>query len=164
MQLTSLVRGTIFVAACAALAASASSSQNTQPSMVGGYSNPPPPVAMAPTQALGLWKSSFGAVKIEDDLQRGAPGSGNLQGVWVSQRNGQEVIGYFAGTMRGNVFEFQWQEPGQPMLIGQGYLAFNPSGQSFSGRWWSERRDRVGDWTGWRSPPPPQYQPATDPN
>jgi hypothetical protein len=148
----------IFGAALVAIAGSATSSQNQtmggQPA-VAGVSNPPPPVAMESTRSLGLWKSSFGAVKIED------AGQGAVQGVWMYPKNGQDVIGSFFGTLRGNVLEFQWQEPGQPMLTGNGYIAFNPSGQSFSGRWWTTKRDRVGDWSGWRAPP---AQPAVQPS
>ncbi len=162
-RLTSAFRAIIFATALFAIAGSATSSQNAtmggQPATVGA-SNPPPPVAMEPARSLGLWKSSFGAVKIEED-PRAPAGQGYLQGIWVYQKNGQDVIGSFGGQLRGNVFQFQWTEPGQPTLTGAGYLSFNPSGQSFSGRWWTEKRDRVGDWSGWRAPSTlPQMQPG----
>jgi len=73
-----------------------------------------------------------------------------VQGVWVYQRQGQEVVGYFAGNLRGNVLQFRWQEPNTPPLTGEGYLVFDPTGRQYSGRWWSDHRDRVGDWNGWR--------------
>jgi hypothetical protein len=73
-----------------------------------------------------------------------------VQGVWVYQRQGQEVVGYFAGNLRGNVLQFHWQEPNTPPLTGEGYLVFDPTGRQYSGRWWSDRRDRVGEWNGWR--------------
>ena len=139
----------VLLAACAlALVASASSSQ--QKPAVGSYqTNPPPPQAMDPALALGLWKSSFGAVKIENDGQGGANA---VHGVWVYDRGGQEIIGYFGGALRGNVLELTWQEPGQDgqPLEGAGYLVFDPYGKRFSGRWWTTARDRMGDWTGWR--------------
>jgi hypothetical protein len=120
---------------------------------------------MESSRALGLWKSSFGAVKIEEDPSKGAAGSGFLQGIWRYERAGQEVIGYFGGNLRGNVLEFQWSEPGTPTdLVGQGYVVFDPAGQRFSGRWWTTARDRTGEWTGWRQeaqPRPPE--PPTDP-
>src|SRR5262245_1347638 len=61
----------------------------------GGTYQAPPPQQMAEPQALGLWKSNFGAVKIEEDLRTGTPGGGVLHGVWMYNRNGQDVIGYF---------------------------------------------------------------------
>ncbi|MCE9578105.1 MAG: hypothetical protein K8W52_33565 [Deltaproteobacteria bacterium] len=129
------------------------------PTSTGLY-QPPQPQAMEAPRTLGLWKSNFGAVKLEEDVQRGGPGGGQLQGVWVYQRNGADVIGYFAGKLEGNVLRFTWQEPsdGAP-LVGAGYLVFETSGQRFSGRWWTTARDRMGEWTGWRA----NAQPA-DPN
>jgi hypothetical protein len=98
---------------------------------------------MDPARALGLWRSSFGPVKIENDLSRGQPGSGSVMGVWVYDRDGQEVIGYFAGSLRGNVLDFTWQEPASPApLQGAGYLLFDGGGTRFSGRWWTASRDR----------------------
>lgn len=97
--------------------------------------------------ALGLWKSSFGAVKMEASQNDG------LQGIWVYDRQGQEVIGYFDGAMDGNVFQFQWHEPAEPApLRGSGYLVFDPNGNTFSGKWWTDKRDRTGSWNGWRTP------------
>ncbi|WP_199351144.1 hypothetical protein [Haliangium ochraceum] len=107
----------------------------------------PAPVAMDAARALGLWQSSFGAVKLEYDPQE--PGS--LMGVWLYERNGQEVIGFFTGPLRGNVLEFSWHEPAQVGdLQGQGFLVFETDGSGFSGEWWSDDQSRTGDWSGWR--------------
>lgn len=106
---------------------------------------------MEPAAALGLWRSTFGAVKIEADNSKGGLQTGAVQGVWVYQRQGQEVVGYFSGNLRGNVLQFRWQEPANPPLTGEGYLVFDTQGRQYSGRWWSDRRDRVGDWNGWRN-------------
>ena len=112
---------------------------------------------MEAASALGLWQTNFGAVKIEADNSKGGIQVGAVQGVWVYQRQGAEVIGYFAGNLRGNVLQFRWQEPNNPPLMGEGFLVFDPQGRQYNGRWWSDRRDRVGDWNGWRKP---QSQPA----
>jgi hypothetical protein len=152
-----VARGMVVAASCFAALASASSSQNTAPTSSAAYSmSPPPPQAMQPAAALGLWMSSFGAVKVEEDLGRGPAGSGQLHGAWTYQdRNTQrEVIGYFSGSLRGNVFEFRWQEPAVPApLVGSGYLSFDPMGRSFKGRWRTDTGDRIGDWDGWRQNP-----------
>jgi hypothetical protein len=143
--------------AAIALIGSAQNSQNPSPQTQAQYgqsegrSSPPPPQEMEASRALGTWRSTFGAVKIEADNSRGGLETGSLQGVWVYQRQGQEVIGYFSGSLRGNVLEFKWQEPNNPPLTGSGYLVFDRSGRQYSGRWWSDRRDRVGDWNGWRN-------------
>jgi hypothetical protein len=112
---------------------------------------PPPSQQMDPERALGLWRSTFGAVKIEPDGSHGGLASGSVQGIWMYQRQGQDVIGYFAGSLRGNVLQFRWQEPNDSApLAGEGFLVFDTQGRQYSGRWWSDRRDRVGDWNGWR--------------
>lgn len=105
--------------------------------------------------AMGLWNSNFGAVKLEAD---NAGGTGQLMGIWLYDRDGQEIIGFFSGPTDGNVLKFTWQEPstGAP-LQGAGYLVFDPAGKSFTGRWWTNNRDRGGDWNGWRG------QAAADP-
>jgi hypothetical protein len=148
-------RVALVLAAALAAAASAGSKQNQPPPQ---QSSAPPPQAMDPAMAMGLWKSSFGAVKIEYDPQ--AP-QGGVQGIWVYDRGGTEVIGMFLGTLRGNVLEFSWQEPAANggNLDGAGYLVFDPYGQRFSGKWWTNTRDRTGEWTGWR-PEPAAAQPA----
>jgi hypothetical protein len=105
---------------------------------------------MEPSRALGLWRSTFGAVKIEADNSKGGLQMGAVQGVWVYQRQGQEVVGYFSGNLRGNVLQFRWQEPNNPPLTGEGWLRFDPNGNQYSGRWWSDHKDRVGDWNGSR--------------
>jgi hypothetical protein len=107
---------------------------------------------MEPNLALGIWRSTFGAVKIEADNSHGGLPTGSLQGVWMYQRQGQDVVGYFAGNLRGNVLQFRWQEPNNPPLTGEGYLVFDVQGRQYAGRWWSDKRDRVGDWNGWRQP------------
>jgi hypothetical protein len=143
-----ILRATTIVAMCVAAAASGGGArqQEAQPQ----YGAAPPPQQMDPVRALGLWKSSFGAVKIEEDTSRGQ-GTGLVQGVWVYQRAGQDVVGVFGGSLRGNVLEFSWQEPSTPVpLVGQGYLVFDPTGQRFAGRWWTTARDRTGEWSGWR--------------
>lgn len=150
----------LFVAAAVILAAASASSQSNDQnaSMMPQYGQPqgggpPPPEQMEPGRTLGLWRSNFGAVKIEADNSKGGLQMGAVQGVWVYQRQGQEVIGYFAGNLRGNVLQFRWQEPGAqggPPLNGEGWLRFDTAGQQYSGRWWTDRRDRVGDWNGWR--------------
>jgi hypothetical protein len=157
MTLANVARVVAVLAACTAAVGSATSSSNTQqpPPAVGApqgqpLGSPPQPQQMDPSRALGLWRSTFGAVKIEADNTKGGLQTGAVQGVWVYQRQGQEVIGYFAGNLRGNVLEFRWQEPNTPPLTGEGYLVFDVGGRQYSGRWWSDRRDRVGDWNGWR--------------
>jgi hypothetical protein len=103
-------------------------------------------------------------VKIEADNSKGGIATGAVQGVWVYQRQGQEVIGYFAGNLRGNVMNFRWQEPGSQggaPLNGEGWLQFDTAGRQYSGRWWTDRKDRVGDWNGWRQPG--EGEPQVDP-
>jgi hypothetical protein len=154
MNLGNIARVVTVTAACLAAVGSASSnSNNPPPQQQTANMSPPPPQEMDSSRALGLWRSTFGAVKIEADNARGGIGAGAVQGIWVYQRRGQEVIGYFSGTLRGNVLDFRWQEPGgpdAPALVGAGYLVFDQAGRQYSGRWWSDKRDRVGDWNGWR--------------
>ena len=155
MSVGKLARVAAVVAACAAAAGSATSSSNSSSSQSGSLasqSSAPPPQQMEPNVALGVWRSTFGAVKIEADNSHGGLAAGNVQGIWVYQRQGQEVIGYFAGNLRGNVLSFRWQEPNNPPLTGEGFLVFDVQGRQYSGRWWSDKRDRVGDWNGWRPP------------
>jgi hypothetical protein len=155
MSVGKLARVAAVVAACAAAAGSATSgsgSGSSQSGSLAGQSSAPAPQQMEPNVALGVWRSTFGAVKIEADNSHGGLATGNLQGVWVYQRQGQEVIGYFAGNLRGNVLSFRWQEPNNPPLTGEGFLVFDVQGRQYSGRWWSDKRDRVGDWSGWRQP------------
>src|SRR5579862_6269357 len=167
MKLGNLARVMTLAAACFAAVGSATSNTSNQPQGPQTQaSSPPPPQQMEPARALGLWRSTFGAVKIEADNSKGGVQAGAVQGVWVYQRQGQEVVGYFSGNLRGNVLQFHWQEPASPPLTGEGYLVFEQTGRQYSGRWWSDRRDRVGDWNGWRQGPngtngndqqPPQY-------
>lgn len=156
MTLGNVARVVAVAAACIAAVGSASSTSNQPaPQPQGQTGGAPPPQQMEPGRALGLWRSTFGAVKIEADNSKGGLQTGSLQGVWVYQRQGQEVVGYFAGNLRGNILNFRWNEPGAqggPPLNGEGWLQFDAQGRQYSGRWWTERRDRVGDWNGWRQP------------
>jgi len=151
----SIARVVMMVAACAAAAACVTSGSAQRAGQPGdGEAEAPPPASepMDAARALGLWRSTFGAVKIEPDSSHGGLPSGSVQGVWVYQREGQDVVGYFAGTLKGNVLQFHWQEPSTPPLTGQGYVVFDAQGRQYSGRWWSDRRDRIGEWSGWRQP------------
>jgi hypothetical protein len=130
----------------------ASANQNRAPDAPadpGDGGEAPAPEPMDESLAMGLWKSSFGAVKLErDDSQ-----DGHLMGVWLYDRSGQEVVGFFAGPISGNVLTFSWEEPSAGgSLRGGGYLVFDPRGQSFDGRWWTDDRARGGEWNGWRAP------------
>src|SRR4029078_4967578 len=85
MSVGKLARVAAVVAACAAAAGSDTSSSNSSSSQRGalaGQSTAPPPQQMEPNVALGLWRSTFGAVKIEADNSHGGLASGNLQGIW----------------------------------------------------------------------------------
>lgn len=154
MSAGNLARVVAVLAACVAAVGSATSKSNSNQDSSftgpGGQDSPPPPQQMEGVRALGLWRSTFGAVKIEPDNSKGGLDAGSLHGIWVYQRQGQEVIGYFAGSLRGNVLQFRWQEPNDPPLTGEGFLVFDVQGRQYSGRWWSDKRDRVGDWNGWR--------------
>jgi len=168
MSVGNVARVISVLVACAAAAGSATSSSNQNQAAAGpegrdGQGGPPPPQQMEPNLALGLWRSTFGAVKIEPDGSHGGLGAGNLQGIWMYQRQGQEVVGYFAGNLRGNVLSFHWQEPNNPPLTGEGYLVFDTQGRQYAGRWWSDKRDRVGDWNGWRQAGQGVPQSAGDP-
>ncbi len=103
---------------------------------------------MAPSAAVGLWKTTFGPVKIELDDKRGP---GQVRGIWFYKRGGEQVVGDFGGQLRGNVLQFTWREPAKPNnLTGSGYLVFDQRGQRFHGKWWTNAKDRTGTWTGWR--------------
>ena len=153
MSVGNVARVVAILAAVVAAAGSATSGSTDNKSMMqqqGQNQTPPPPQQMEPGRALGLWRSTFGAVKIEADNSKGGLNTGAVQGVWIYQRSGQEVVGYFSGSLRGNVLDFHWQEPNNPPLTGAGYLVFDPQGRQYAGRWWSDRKDRIGDWNGWR--------------
>jgi hypothetical protein len=164
MGLGNYLRVALLGTACLAAVGSATSNQNSPAQPPPQYGAPPmaannqapPPQQMDPGRALGLWRSTFGAVKIEADNSHGGLQSGSVQGIWVYQRQGQEVIGYFSGNLRGNVMQFRWQEPNNPPLTGEGYLVFEQTGRQYSGRWWTDHRDRNGDWNGWREQQQPQ--------
>jgi len=161
MNLGNVVRVVTVAAACFAAVGSATSnsgsSQPQQPQTT--QTNAPPPQEMEAARALGLWRSTFGAVKIDADNAHGGIQAGAVHGVWQYQRQGQDVVGYFYGTLRGNVLQFRWQEPNNPPLTGEGYIVFEQTGRQYSGRWWSDKRDRVGDWNGWRQASAAQQQP-----
>lgn len=161
-RLPTLSRTALVAASAFALAASASSTKATPP--INAYNQPaaaggalPTPQAMDPRAPLGLWNTNFGAVKLESD---GAA----LHGAWSYDRDGAQVIGYFGGVLDGNLLRLTWREPAQampgvPQLAGEGWLAFDPSGASFAGKWWSDDGQRKGDWTGTRV-----AQPLYEPN
>ena len=151
MNLGNVARVVTVAAACFAAVGSATSNSNSQPQQPQtAQTNAPPPQEMEAARALGLWRSTFGAVKIDADNAHGGIQSGAVHGVWQYQRQGQDVVGYFFGTLRGNVLQFRWQEPANPPLTGEGYLVFEQTGRQYAGRWWSDRKDRIGDWNGWR--------------
>jgi hypothetical protein len=138
-----LAAGALMVVACTT-GQNTRSNQSSQP-----VPQPPASVPMERSSALGLWLSNFGAVKIEQD---DAAGGDKLMGAWVYDRSGKEVIGFFSGELSGNVLRFTWHEPAEPQgLTGGGYLAFEPQGSRFSGRWWTHDRSRGGLWSGWRN-------------
>src|SRR5262245_30230038 len=98
MNLGNIARVVAVGAACLAALGSATSNNNS-PAVQPQNANmsPPPPQEMGPSRALGLWRSTFGAVKIEADNTRGGIAAGAVQGIWVYQRRGTEVVGYFSG-------------------------------------------------------------------
>lgn len=168
MNLGNLARVLTIAAAFTAAVGSATSNTSSQPQQPqNAQSSPPPPQEMETARALGLWHSTFGAVKIDADNSKGGLAAGAVQGVWQYQRQGADVIGYFYGTLKGNVLQFRWQEPGSnssPPLTGSGYLQFEQTGRQYSGRWWSDKKDRVGDWNGWRQAGGQQQQPDYNQN
>jgi len=154
MTRSAALRTLLLAAAAAVLAASASSRQSTPPPQPAGAWNAQPPQSqpMDPRTAGGLWKSTFGAVKIEPS-DPGVPTQ--VHGAWTYDKQGAQVVGYFGGTLDGNVLRLTWREPAQPipgapLLEGEGWLVFDPGGARFTGRWWTASRDRQGDWSGWR--------------
>jgi hypothetical protein len=165
-----LVRLTILLTAAVFAAASSSSTTNSPPPAMAAGSQPTPQAPasspMDPSMAVGLWNSNFGAVKVEADQSKG---TGELMGIWLYDRDGQEIIGFFSGRAGGNVLKFTWEEPSASgPLRGSGYLVFDPAGASFTGRWWTDNRDRGGDWNGWRgqaatAETAPVEAPAPDP-
>jgi hypothetical protein len=172
MKLGNVARVALVAAAWFAAVGSATSGSNNDPqNTANAQTNAPQSQQMDGQRALGLWRSTFGAVKIDADNSHGGIAAGAVHGVWQYQRQGQDVIGYFYGTLQGNVLHFKWQEPASPPLTGEGYIQFDASGRQYSGRWWSDRKDRVGDWNGWRQQPgqpgdpqQPQYGQQGDPN
>jgi hypothetical protein len=98
--------------------------------------------------ALGLYRTTFGATKLEADPEAGP---GHVHGVWVYDRDGSEVVGSFGGVLNGNVMTFTWQEPAGAGLAGRGYVVFATDGTSFSGQWWTHDRSRNGEWSGDRA-------------
>ncbi|HEX4449283.1 MAG TPA: hypothetical protein VH143_00380 [Kofleriaceae bacterium] len=157
MKLGNVVRVALVAASCAAAIGSASSNSNNPNDPVANsaqQNGPPQPQQMDAQHALGLWRSTFGAVKIDADNTHGGIGAGAVHGVWEYTRQGTDVIGYFYGTLQGNVLRFKWQEPANPPLTGEGFLVFEQTGRQYSGRWWSDHKDRVGDWNGWRGQQP----------
>src|SRR5258706_9388989 len=122
MNLGNLARMVTVTAACFAGVGSATSNTNSQPQQPQtSQQSPPPPQDMEAARALGLWRSTFGAVKIDADNSKGGIQVGAVHGVWQYQRQGQEVVGYFFGTLGGNVLQFRVQEPANPPLTGHGF-------------------------------------------
>jgi hypothetical protein len=151
MNLGNVARVALVAASCLAAVGSASSNSNTAADpQASPQQGPPQPQQMDAQHALGLWRSTFGAVKIDADGAHGGIQAGAVHGVWEYSRQGQDVIGYFYGTLQGNVLRFKWQEPANPPLTGEGFLVFEQGGGQYHGRWWSDAKDRVGDWNGWR--------------
>ncbi|HEU5059586.1 MAG TPA: hypothetical protein VFU21_23805 [Kofleriaceae bacterium] len=135
-------------AAAAALASGSSNANRPADAPPGGETSAPASQPMDAAEALGLWKTNFGPVKIEKDPDSG---EGNVRGVWVYDRSGEEVIGYFSGPLDGNVLQFRWVEPARPNdLVGDGYIVFDPQSRTFSGRWWTTDKMRGGEFTGRR--------------
>jgi hypothetical protein len=130
----------------AALAGCAPSGPEAGTAPAAPTAGPTPTVALDPATVIGLWRTSFGPVKIEAD-ETGSPSA--IAGVWSYDRGGEAVVGYFQGALDGNVLRFDWHEPG-PGLTGAGYLVFDARGESFDGRWWSRDQARQGEWTGRR--------------
>ena len=120
--------------------------QPTQPvDLTPAYQGPKAPLAesMNLELALGIWEANFGSVKIERDSTQGKLG---LMGVWVYDKSGSEVIGYFEGRLNGNILEFDWSEPSEGgILRGKGHIRFEPDGRRFVGPWWSEDGKRTGE-------------------
>src|SRR6267154_5526112 len=99
MNLGNLARMVTLAAACLAAVGSATSNTNSQPQQPPtSQQSPPPAQDMEAARALGLWRSTFGAVKIDADNSKGGIAAGAVHGIWQYQRQGQEVIGYFFGT------------------------------------------------------------------
>ena len=97
MKFGNVARVLTIAAACFAAVGSATSNTNNGPAaqQQSQMNSPPPPQQMDPARALGLWRSTFGAVKLEADNSHGGLQAGAVQGVWMYQRQGQDVIGYF---------------------------------------------------------------------
>jgi hypothetical protein len=118
---------------------------------------------MAPQRVPGLYRSNFGAVKMEADPAAGAT---RIIGVWRYERDGSEVVGFFNGELDGNVLRFSWREPPfERPLAGEGWILFDPEGAEFSGRWWTVAGDRAGEWRGTKAQAPPSVSaPAPPPH
>jgi|GEM_PF-4062253 len=156
----------IAIGGAVVVSAASAKRPNTGAKYAGSGNEPPQAHAMAPSAAVGLWKSTFGPVKIELDEQHGP---GQVRGIWYYKRDDEEVIGDFAGQLRGNVLRFKWREPAKPSnLTGTGYLVFDQRGQRFNGKWWTNNKDRTGTWTGWRqrsnAQPVPRQPDPNDPD
>jgi len=151
----------LLLIAAIALAAAASAKKQTV-ATEPGPSQAPTAVAMDPGQAVGLWRTNFGPVKIERDPQGTA--AEDVQGTWYYKRGSEDVYGVFYGHLRGNILDFQWQEPGvNGPLVGAGYIAFAPDGSRFDGQWWTDARDRSGGWNGSRAVPAQPTAPPAPP-
>ena len=75
MNFGNVARVLTIAAACFAAVGSATSNTNNGPAaqQQSQMNSPPPPQQMESTRALGLWRSTFGAVKIGPDDSHGWP-------------------------------------------------------------------------------------------
>ena len=113
---------------------------------------PPPSHAMAAAVAVGTWQSNFGYVTIEEDGSRGGLELGAVSGAWTyaDPDSLHEVTGHFSGTLQGSVLRLRWQEGEE---LGDGFLEFAATGESYTGKWWNAERSKTGMWFGWRMTP-----------
>ena len=99
----------------------------------------------------GLWRSTFGAVKIDADNAHGG----------LAGRRGPRRVGVLAAGPRRHRLLLRHAARQRPSLqvAGARRTRRSPARASWCssrraasthGRWWSDRKDRVGDWNGWR--------------
>lgn len=129
--------------------------------LVGCYQSPsprqpPPPVYDNGSSSFqhtaeieGVWDSNFGQVKFQRTEKPGF-----YRGVWMFEREGEQVIGYFEGELTGKQFWFRWHQPGEDGQdrVGSGRIFFNEVGNRFDGTWATEDGGQNGNWNGSRVP------------
>jgi hypothetical protein len=112
-----------------------------------GASRAPVPVAMDPVTALGTWRSSWGALILEQSQP------GTIVGRWSYMREGQLHAGNLEGTFDGNVLRFAWKASNPTTAFGgDGWIAFDSRDSTFRGEWWMppfEHSIRRGNGGGW---------------